>query len=102
MKEVWHWILLAVAAIAAILGASWGKRKLEERGAEKQREKQEQLADKTETAIAEKDDEIDAETDRELRQIRQRRADLEAAIAVKLGRAPTQDEAQRLIAESKE
>lgn len=102
MKELWHWIALAGAAIAAVFGASWAKKKLEDHGAEKQRKKQEKLADETEKAIEKKDEEIDAETDQSAAVIRQKRADQEAAIAVKLGRAPTRDEVQRLIDESKE
>ena len=101
MKDAWGWLVFAIAAIAAIFGASWGKRKLEERGAKKQHQKQLLEAARVEAELAASDAKIDAETEAAIRDIQEQQAERKKAEAEADKRSPTAEEIDRFIEESK-
>jgi len=102
VKQVLQTLLVVLASIAAVFGASWAKRKLEEIGATKQRDRQQALADVIEKNLAVKDAAIDREATERLEEIRKQRERALADTKEELAREPTPEEVRRLIEESKE
>ena len=102
VSDLWQLLLLMGAAVAAIFGASWAKKKIETRGAEKQRDAQQDEAERVETELHESDKAIDEEAAAGIAAIEARRAARHRA-QVELGkRDPTPEEIERFIRESKE
>ncbi len=102
MTKLWQWLGFAVAVIAAILGASWAKKQLEARGAKKQRDLQQNEADRVEGELHENDKAIDAEIDETIAQIKARQAARHELAKLGLRRTPTPEEIEAYIRESKE
>ena len=91
-----------IAAIAAVFGASYAKRKLEARGAKKQRDAQQDEADKVIESIHGTDKAIDEETAAGIAEIERRRLARHRAQAELGKRDPTPEEIERFLQESKE
>lgn len=74
MRGLWQWLGFALAAVAAVFGASWAKRKIEARGAKRQHDLQEREADRVEGELAASDLVIDADVSDRIAEIRDRQA----------------------------
>lgn len=101
MRQTWQTLLAAVAVIAAIFGAAWAKRVLEDRGAAKLRKRHEEIAEEAAKRLRLADTKIDRRTESEISKIRSDRAKLEEGLEKELGSTPTEDEVKRLLEESK-
>lgn len=100
-KQLRQVLAALVSFIAAVFGLAWIKRKLEDRGAEKQRRRQLLEAARTEVELGFSDATIDAEAEAAVREIQQRQAERHRAQMEADQRTPTQEEIDRFIAESK-